>query len=207
MSNEKFYEAVLREELPISREFADKGWPPLLYPWFLAIVQFPEGDAPKRRAFMHHMGDCIRAGVLPAVRQSIPWFIEEEVIEPHISALDFSLWLVTEGKEPSPLVREWFTAHGVGRVPSAEPVKDRNNRWLKVQDEVLHLGRGAQASAVRRIVAEEGEKPATVKRGIQNAKKAREEARHEGGGLPASARKYGAHSPFGPTTARGRSTS
>ena len=120
MSNEKFYEAVLREELPISREFADKGWPPLLYPWFLAVMQFPEGDLPKRRAFMHHMGDCIRAGVLPAVRQRIPWFIERDVIEPHISARDFLFWLQTEGKEPSPLVSEWLTAHGVGREPIAE---------------------------------------------------------------------------------------
>ena len=108
MANQKFYEAVLRDALPISREYADKGWPPLLYPFFLALVQMPDSDRPAQKAFTLHMRDSIRAGALPAVRQRIPWFIENEVIEPHVTAQDFAAWLASEGVTPSPLVAEWF---------------------------------------------------------------------------------------------------
>ena len=108
MANQKFYEAVLRDALPISREYADKGWPPLLYPFFLALVQMPDSDRPAQKAFTLHMRDSIRAGALPAVRQRIPWFIENEVIEPHVTAQDFAAWLASEGVTPSPLVPEWF---------------------------------------------------------------------------------------------------
>ena len=118
MANQKFYEAVLRDALPISREYADKGWPPLLYPFFLALVQMPDSDRPAQKAFTLHMRDSIRAGALPAVRQRIPWFIENEVIEPHVTAQDFAAWLAREGVEPSPLVREWFEHQ---RVASPAP--------------------------------------------------------------------------------------
>lgn len=78
-SNLKFYEAVLRDELPISKEWADKGWPPLLYPWFLACAQLPDADEPAKRAFTLAMGDSIKAGVLPAERLCIPWFVEQDI--------------------------------------------------------------------------------------------------------------------------------
>ena len=122
MANQKFYEAVLRDALPISREYADKGWPPLLYPFFLALVQMPDSDRPAQKAFTLHMRDSIRAGALPAVRQRIPWFIENEVIEPHVTAQDFAAWLASEGVTPSPLVAEWFKHQGVAS-PAPAPAQ------------------------------------------------------------------------------------
>lgn len=117
MSNLKFYEAFLRGELPISKEWADKGWPPLLYPWFLACAQLPEDDKPAKKAFTLAMGDSIKAGELTAVRQRIPWFIGRDITEPHVRAEHFSAWLQAQGMEPSPLVREWFDAQGMGSEP------------------------------------------------------------------------------------------
>jgi len=122
MTNVKFYEAVLRDALPISKEYADKGWPPLLYPFFLACIQLPDADTPARRAFTYAMGDSIRAGALPAVRQRIPWFIEDEAIEPHVTAQDFAAWLAREGMEPAPLVCEWFEHQGV-TSPAPTPAR------------------------------------------------------------------------------------
>ena len=123
MANQKFYEAVLRDSLPISREYADKGWPPVLYPFFLALVQMPDGDRPAQKAFTLHMGDSIRAGALPAVRQRIPWAINE-VIEPHVTAQDFAAWLALEGVAPSPLVAEWFKHQGVASpAPAPAPTQ------------------------------------------------------------------------------------
>ena len=122
MANQKFYEAALRDSLPISREYADKGWPPLLYPFFLALVQMPDSDRPAQKAFTLHMRDSIRAGALPAVRQRIPWFIENEVIEPHVTAQDFAAWLASEGVTPSPLVAEWFKHQGVAS-PAPAPAQ------------------------------------------------------------------------------------
>lgn len=121
MANQKFYEAVLRDSLPISREYAEKGWPPLLYPFFLALVQMPDADRPAQKAFTLHMGDSIRAGALPAVRQRIPWAINE-VIEPHVTAQDFAAWLASEGVTPSPLVAEWFKHQGVAS-PAPAPAQ------------------------------------------------------------------------------------
>ena len=124
MANQKFYEAVLRDALPISREYADKGWPPLLYPFFLALVQMPDSDRPAQKAFTLHMRDSIRAGALPAVRQRIPWFIENEVIEPHVTAQDFAAWLASEGVTPSPLVAEWFKHQDVASpAPAPAPAQ------------------------------------------------------------------------------------
>ena len=122
MANQKFYEAALRDALPISRDYADKGWPPLLYPFFLALVQMPDSDRPAQKAFTLHMRDSIRAGALPAVRQRIPWFIENEVIEPHVTAQDFAAWLASEGVTPSPLVAEWFKHQGVAS-PAPAPAQ------------------------------------------------------------------------------------
>ncbi len=121
-SNLKFYEAVLRDELPISKEWADKGWPPLLYPWFLACAQLPDADEPAKRAFTLAMGDSIKAGVLPAERLRIPWFVEQDITEPHVSGSNFATWLQAQGMEPSPLVREWIEGQGVGSAPVLEAV-------------------------------------------------------------------------------------
>ena len=133
MANQKFYEAARRGKLPYPTSRADvgKGWPLVLYPWFLACAQLPDGDTIARDAFTLHMGDSIRAGALPAVRQRIPWFIENEVIEPHVTAQDFAAWLASEGVTPSPLVAEWFKHQGVASpaaalsaAPAAAPVAD-----------------------------------------------------------------------------------
>lgn len=124
MANQKFYEAARRGKLPYptSRADAGKGWPLVLYPWFLACAQLPDGDTIARDAFTLHMGDSIRAGALPAVRQRIPWFIENEVIEPHVTAQDFAAWLASEGVTPSPLVAEWFKHQGVAS-PAPAPAQ------------------------------------------------------------------------------------
>lgn len=208
MSNEKFYEAVFRDELPMSREYASKGWPPLLYPWFLAIVQLPDSDLPARRAFTLHLGDCIRSGVLPAVRQRIPWFIEKDVFEPHISAQDFCNWLAFEGRSPSLLVGEWFKSQGVGNTPIAESKKERNARWLAVKDEAKRTGpeTGAQARAVSLIAKNEGVTESLAKRGIQDAEKARKEA-HRAGGIHATrVEEISAHNVFAPVKSKGRTS-
>lgn len=55
-----------------------------------------------------------------------------------------------------------------------ETVAERNSRWLQVQEaKALHKTRGAQAAAISDIVDVEGAKSATVKRGLQDAQKAR----------------------------------
>ena len=124
MANQKFYEAARRGKLPYPTSRADvgKGWPLVLYPWFLACAQLPDGDTIAREAFTLLMGDSIRAGALPAVRQRIPWFIENEVIEPHVTAQDFAAWLASEGVTPSPLVAEWFKHQGVAS-PAPAPAQ------------------------------------------------------------------------------------
>lgn len=139
MSNLKFYEAVLRDELPISKEWADKGWPPLLYPWFLACAQFPDADEPAKRAFTLAMGDDIKAGALPAERLRIPWFVEHDITEPHLTRADFAAWLQAQRLEPSPLVREWIEGHGVGgahgvatAAPEEKPLSTNERNTLLV---------------------------------------------------------------------------
>lgn len=55
-----------------------------------------------------------------------------------------------------------------------ETVAERNSRWLQVQDaKALHKPRGAQTAAISDIVVVEGVKSATVKRGLQDAQKGR----------------------------------
>jgi hypothetical protein len=121
-SNLKFYEAVLRDELPISKEWADRGWPRLLYPWFLACAQLPDADEPAKRAFTLAMGDSIKAGALHAERLRIPWFVERDITEPHVSRADFAAWLQAQHMEPSPLVREWIGGEGVSNATVLEVV-------------------------------------------------------------------------------------
>lgn len=196
MANLKFYEAVLRDSLPISREYADKGWPPVLYPFFLALVQMPDADRPAQKAFTLHMRDSIRAGALPAVRQRIAWAINE-VIEPHVTAQDFAAWLAREGVTPSPLVAEWLKARGVACAPAGESIEERNARWLLRWDaECPTRSPGSQARAIAAIVAAEGVTPATAKKGLQNANKARAESYRAGGVHPIKQGKNTANDPF-----------
>lgn len=113
----KFYEAVLRDALPISRSHADRGWPELLYPWFIACAQLPDGDTPQRRAFMLHIHDAMAAGKLPAETMPIAWFVEEPKSEPHIKPADFAHWLAQERIAPSPLIAEWLEHCGAQAIP------------------------------------------------------------------------------------------
>ena len=131
MSNLKFYEAVLRGELPISKEWADKGWPPLLYPWFLSYLQLPGSDKPAKRAFMLAVRDSILAGELPAVRQRVAWFPEDDINEPHVNGKDFAAWLKAQGMEPMPLAFEWIHAHTTtAAAPEEKPVHPRERNTL-----------------------------------------------------------------------------
>ena len=199
MANQKFYEAVLRDSLPISREYADKGWPPLLYPFFLALVQMPDSDRPAQKAFTLHMGDSIRAGALPAVRQRIAWFIENEVIEPHVTAQDFAAWLASEGVEPSPLVREWFAHEGVANpapaptqtaaapAPVAESASDapvpqetpaeRRARWLAMFEAEEKL---EKRGALQRLADSEEVDRSNMGKAIKKARGERSEQKRAG---------------------------
>ena len=199
MANQKFYEAVLRDALPISREYADKGWPPLLYPFFLALVQMPDSDRPAQKAFTLHMRDSIRAGALPAVRQRIPWFIENEVIEPHVTAQDFAAWLASEGVEPSPLVREWFAHEGVASpapaptqtaaapAPVAESASDapvpqetpaeRRARWLAMFEAEEKL---EKRGALQRLADSEEVDRSNMGKAIKKARGERSEQKRAG---------------------------
>lgn len=199
MANQKFYEAVLRDALPISREYADKGWPPLLYPFFLALVQMPASDRPAQKAFTLHMGDSIRAGALPAVRQSIPWFIENEVIEPHVTAQDFAAWLAREGVEPSPLVREWLEHEGVASpaaaqpaAPAAAPLADsassapvpqetpaeRRARWLEMFEAEAKI---QKRGALQRLAERERADRSNMGKALAKARNERDKQNRAGG--------------------------
>ena len=118
MADFKFFNAVLNGELPISKTWLDDGWPELLYPWFLACTQLPEASKNERRAFTYGMGQDIEAGKLPSVMQRIPWFIEDEIIEPHVNAQDFAAWLASKKMEPSPLTAEWITKNSPSPAPA-----------------------------------------------------------------------------------------
>lgn len=198
MTNVKFYEAVLRGALPISKEYANEGWPPLLYPFFLACIQLPAADTLARRAFTYALGDSIRAGALPAVRQRIPWFIEDEVIEPHVSASNFADWLADEQLDPSPLTLEWLKSQGVGSASQEESIEQRNARWLAVFDEERRKGpeTGAQARAVRHIAVRDGVSESRVKKAIQTAEKARAERYRAGGARAIKTSNNTANNPF-----------
>ena len=137
-----FDESVLRDNLPISENAAEAGWPRVLYPWFLSVAQLPDADTPKRRAFMRHMVRSIRAGALPFVDKRIEWFIEREVIEPHIEPTDFAAWLQREGFEPSPLIREWLDNYGAAlpAEASAVPVQRSTAQEMAVLGSLQELG-------------------------------------------------------------------
>ena len=91
---------------------------------------------------------------------------------------------------PGELLQAWFEAQGVGVAavevaPPApakkEPVPDRNARWLRAwDDESPRHAPGSQAAAIAKIVAAEGVERATVKKALQTAEKARDEARRDG---------------------------
>lgn len=123
----------------------------------------------------------------------------------HIEASAAAAWFTSQGEAPGELLKAWFTSQGVGTAvstpaPAAETVTDRNARWLKVWDEEnpTHAP-GSQARAIARIVDAEGAKPDTVKKGLQSAEKARDEARRGGNVSPMLKRKKAPANPF-PTT-------
>ena len=113
-------------------------------------------------------------------------------------------YLVLEGFAPAKAPAQARQSHqetpAPHPVPAAEPVPDRNARWLKVWDEESPKHEpGSQTRAIARIVAAEGAKPDTVKKGLQAAEKAREESRRAGGVASVRNKKKAPTSPF-PTT-------
>lgn len=124
MANIKFFEAVLNNELPISKAWAENGWPQLLYPYFLACCQFQHSNKNARKAFTLAMGQDIKTGKLQAAMQRISWFIEDNIIEPHVTAPDFAAWLVEQEIDPSPLVAEWIKETG-GAAHQAKPQEEK----------------------------------------------------------------------------------
>ena len=105
----------------------------------------------------------------------------------HIAAAPLAAWLEAQHVQPGELLLAWFEAQGVGVAvePPApakkEPVPDRNARWLRAwDDESPRHEPGSQAAAIAKIVAAEGVERATVKKALQTAEKARDEARRDG---------------------------
>lgn len=108
--------------------------------------------------------------------------------------------LVLEGFAPAKAQQSHQETPAPHPVPAAEPVPDRNARWLKVWDEESPKHEpGSQSRAIKRIVAAEGAKADTVKKGLQAADKAREESRRAGGVASVRNKKKAPTSPF-PTT-------
>ena len=93
------------------------------------------------------------------------------------------------------------SGHDKATARLTELVPDRNSRWLAISDtEERGQKRGAQSRAVRLIVASEPFKEATVKRGIQNARKERIDRLRLG---PPKAARHSAANPFGDTGRKG----
>ena len=128
----------------------------------------------------------------------------------HIAAAPLAHWLESQDHPPGELLKAWFKAQGVDRTavdvvaPPApakkETVPERNARWLKVWDEESPMhAPSSQARAIAKIVAAEGVERATVKKALQTAEKAREEARRGGNVSSMPKNKKAPASPF-PTT-------
>ena len=121
----------------------------------------------------------------------------KDVTRHHIAAPAFAAWLTAQGMEPSPHVDAWFKARGVGCAPAGESIEKRNARWLLKWDaECPTHSPGSQARAIAAIVAAEGVTPATAKRGLQDANKARAESYRAGGVHPIKQGKNTANDPF-----------
>lgn len=162
MSNQLFYAAVLRGNLPIFADAAREGWPQRLYPWFLATAQLPDADTPDRRAFMLHMVDCIRSGTLAAQAQPIAWD-DHALIEPHIAPADFAAWLQREGIEPSPLIREWLAHYGAAPTktapapqpapqPAPAPTRKKADAWFEAtRDYLVNVTRAEGFATAQRL--------------------------------------------------------
>lgn len=112
-----------------------------------------------------------------------------EIALHHIAAAPVARWLEAQDVQPGELLQAWFKSQGVGvAAVEAEPapakketVPDRNARWLRVWDEESpRHAPGSQAAAIAKIVAAEGVERATVKKALQTAEKARDEARRGG---------------------------
>lgn len=134
----------------------------------------------------------------------------EEITTRHITAQNAARWLEGQDHPPGETLAAWFKAQGVDRTavdvvaPPApakkETVPERNARWLKVWDEESPMhAPSSQARAIAKIVAAEGVERATVKKALQTAEKAREEARRGGNVSSMPKNKKAPASPF-PTT-------
>jgi hypothetical protein len=86
-----------------------------------------------------------------------------------------------------------------------ESTAERNARWLCVCDaEATKQPRGAQARAVKAIAQIEGVNDSTVKRGIQDAGKARQESPTSKKRTAPVAKKNGSSDPFGLLAVKGK---
>lgn len=90
---------------------------------------------------------------------------------------------------------------------TAETVAERNARWLTVFDAMAkHKLRGAQTRAIRQIAARELVTESTVKRGIQDAGKVRDQAVNGNKGHAPKATKHSAAAPFGHMLSKGKTS-
>ena len=191
------------------------GWPVKLHEQAIAALQsWRDGDGeetPERKERQFDWvqairGACTHSKTLPHERRVLaqnPLVMGGDVVGVvtdyayYITAQDFSEWLAVHGEAPSPLVQLWFKARGVGCAPAGESIEERNARWLLKWDaECPTHSSGSQARAIAAIVAAEGVTPATAKRGLQDANKARAESYRAGGVHPIKQGKNTANDPF-----------
>lgn len=167
MASIKFFEAVLNDELPISKAWAENGWPELLHPFFLARCQLQNGSVNAQKALTLGIHQDISRGKLRSVIQRIPWIIESNVTEPHVCAQDFAAWLTARGMEPSPLVAEWIEETS-GATHQAKPQEEKplgttapTGRWPWGNHHTEALGH-LEAAALRFWVNHDPADPGTL---------------------------------------------
>lgn len=118
-------------------------------------------------------------------------------LESHALAFKCSDVLAYWRGEPSPYSDESPAEPGTPS-PTKETTAQRNSRWLGVVDEEERTGSkvGAQARAIRRIVADESEGEHKVKKGIQAAKAERAKKYRDGGVTTMSRKRSKPATPF-----------
>lgn len=158
-------------------------------------------SSPKLEAAFKRLG-LDRPSVEPATPAmpgiSLPAFPKFVMTIPPAPELDWE-WLDSLEDEPADetdsiqVARSIFAQRKLG-----ESTAERNARWLSVFDVAESKApRGAQARAMKDIARVEGVNEATVKRGIQDARKARDEAAsHRASPKAALAKKHTAANPF-----------
>lgn len=152
------------------------------------MVSPPRDVEPNPCGFGDHPAWATRDGVRLAYTVEA---VYQDTTTHHIAAPDFARWLASQGEQPSRLIAAWFKSQGVGDATEPQPApaeqvkpestSERDHRWLDVWDKESpqHLP-GSQAKAIAFIVMTEGVNADTVKKGLQRAKKARQEAHREG---------------------------